>query len=65
MRPGGLTDDPGTGKVSAGEDLPGGSVARDDVALVVAEALRADNTIGKAFDLVGGDTPVSEAIAAL
>ncbi len=65
VRPGGLTDDPGTGKVSAGDDLPGGSIARDDVALVVAEALRADNTIGKAFDLVGGDTPVSEAIAAL
>jgi uncharacterized protein YbjT (DUF2867 family) len=65
VRPGGLTDDPGTGKVSVGDDLPGGSVSRDDVALVVAEALRADNTIGKAFDLVGGETPVAEAIAAL
>ena len=64
VRPGGLTDDPGTGKVSVGDDLPGGSVSRDDVALVVAEALRADNTIGKAFDLVGGETPVAEAIAA-
>ena len=65
VRPGGLTDDPGTAKVSAGDDLPGGSVARDDVALVLAEVLRAENTIGKAFDLVGGETPVAEAIAAL
>ena len=65
VRPGGLTDDPGTGTVSLGEDLPGGKVARDDVALVLAEVLRADNTIGKAFDLVGGETPVAEAIAAL
>jgi uncharacterized protein YbjT (DUF2867 family) len=65
VRPGGLTDDPGTGTVSLGEDLKSGKVARDDVALVLAEVLRADNTIGKAFDLVGGETPVAEAIAAL
>jgi uncharacterized protein YbjT (DUF2867 family) len=66
VRPGRLTDDPGTGKVDLG-DGPGGtgSVTRDDVALVLAEALRADNTIGKSFDLLGGDTPVAEAIAAL
>jgi uncharacterized protein YbjT (DUF2867 family) len=66
VRPGGLTDDPGTGKVKIAENLEeGGSVTRDDVALVLAEALRADNTIGKAFDLLNGDTPVAEAIAAL
>ena len=40
-------------------------MTRDDVALVLAELLTADNTIGKAFDLVGGETPVAEAIAAL
>jgi uncharacterized protein YbjT (DUF2867 family) len=66
VRPGRLTDDPGTGKVDLG-DGPGGtgSVTRDDVALVLAEVLSADNTIGKGFDLLNGDTPVSEAIAAL
>jgi hypothetical protein len=32
---------------------------------VLAEVLSADNTIGKGFDLLNGDTPVSEAIAAL
>jgi uncharacterized protein YbjT (DUF2867 family) len=66
VRPGRLTDDPGTGKVDLG-DGPGGtgSVARDDVALVLAELLTADNAIGKDFDLLNGETPVAEAIAAL
>ena len=64
IRPGRLTDDPGTGKVSL-DGGGSGSVTRDDVALVLAESLRADNTIGKAFDLLGGETPVAEALAAL
>jgi uncharacterized protein YbjT (DUF2867 family) len=64
VRPGRLTDDPGTGKVSV-DGSGSASVARDDVALVLAEVLRADNTIGKSFDLLGGETPVAEAIAAL
>jgi uncharacterized protein YbjT (DUF2867 family) len=65
VRPGGLTDDPGTGKVDRG-DAPGrGTVTRDDVALVLAELLTADNAIGKSFDLLNGETPVAEAIAAL
>jgi uncharacterized protein YbjT (DUF2867 family) len=63
VRPGRLTDDPGTGRVNVNSGS--GSVSRDDVALVLAEVLRADNTIGKAFDLLGGETPVAEAIAAL
>ncbi len=66
VRPGRLTDEPGMGMVKVAEQLDtGGSVSRDDVALVLAECLRADNTIGKAFDLLGGDTPVAEALAAL
>jgi uncharacterized protein YbjT (DUF2867 family) len=66
VRPGRLTDDPGTGKVEVAERLErGGSVSRDDVAAVLAEVLVAENTIGTSFDLVGGDTPVPEAIAAL
>jgi nucleoside-diphosphate-sugar epimerase len=64
VRPGGLTDDPGTGKVNV-DGGGSGSISRDDVALVLAEVLGADNTIGKSFDLLGGDTPVAEAIAAL
>lgn len=65
VRPGYLTDDPGIGLVAVGESVPRGEVSRDDVAAVLAETLGADNTIGKAFDLVGGDTPVAEAVSAL
>ena len=66
VRPGGLTDDPGTGRVEIAEPLDRrGSVSRDDVAAVIAEVLRADNTIGKFFDLLEGDTPIPEAVRAL
>jgi uncharacterized protein YbjT (DUF2867 family) len=66
VRPGGLTDDPGTGKVQVAETLEtGGQVTRDDVAAVLAEVLTADNTIGKAFDLLNDGTPIPEAVASL
>jgi uncharacterized protein YbjT (DUF2867 family) len=65
VRPGGLTDDPGTGKVQLGEQLDYGKVTRDDVAAVLAECLTADNTIGKAFDLLNDGTPIPEALRSL
>ena len=65
IRPGGLTDDPGTGNVQIAERVEYGSVTRDDVAAVIAECLVADNTIGKAFDLLNDGTPISEAVRAL
>lgn len=66
VRPGRLTDDPGTGKVEAAESLDRyGEVTRDDVAAVIAEVFGADNTIGRGFDLLNGETSVKEAIAGL
>jgi nucleoside-diphosphate-sugar epimerase len=65
LRPGGLTDDPGTGKVQVGERLDYGQVTREDVAGVIAECLVADNSIGKAFDLLNDGTPIAEAVRAL
>jgi uncharacterized protein YbjT (DUF2867 family) len=66
VRPGGLTDEPGSGRVQIAEQLEtGGSVSRDDVAAVIAEVLVADNTIGKSFDLLGGETPIPEAVRSL
>ena len=65
VRPGMLSDDPGTGKVTVGERLERGSVSRDDVAGVLYAVLAADNTIGKDFDLLGGDTPIDDAVASL
>jgi uncharacterized protein YbjT (DUF2867 family) len=65
VRPGGLTDDSGTGRVSIGERLDRGQIPRDDVAAVLFAVLGSDNTIGKDFDLVSGDAPVDEAVASL
>ena len=65
VRPGRLTDEPGTGRVRIGPDVEYGEVTRDDVAATLAEVLDAPNTIGKTFELVGGDTPIDEAVRAL
>jgi uncharacterized protein YbjT (DUF2867 family) len=65
VRPGGLTNDPGTGRVSLGESLRRVRVPRDDVAAVIVAVLDSPNTIGKTFELIGGDTPVAEAVAAI
>ncbi|MEP9365104.1 NAD(P)H-binding protein [Nocardioides sp. CN2-186] len=64
IRPGRLTDDPGTGLVSLGEDVARGDVSRADVAAVVAAVLDADSTVGKQWALVNGETPVADAVRA-
>lgn len=64
VRPGRLTDDPGTGRVQLGSDVERSDVPRADVAAVVAAALDDDRSIGKQWNLVGGDTPVDDAVAA-
>jgi len=65
VRPGGLSNDPGTGRVTLGENLPRGQVTRDDVAAVLAAVLDSPNTIGRTVDLIGGDTPVADAVKAI
>ncbi|GGC59242.1 SDR family oxidoreductase [Marinobacter halophilus] len=66
VRPGQLTDDDGTGKVkvSAGQEAFG-KIPRQDVARVLLAALDLDNASNRVFEVVSGDTPVSEALAAL
>jgi uncharacterized protein YbjT (DUF2867 family) len=66
VRPGRLTDAPGSGRVDAARALGRyGEVPRDDVALTLFECLRAPNTIGVLFELLEGSTPVAEAVRAL
>lgn len=65
VRPGGLTDDPGTGRVAIGTELDRGDIPRDDVAAVLLAVLETPGTVGKTFELVSGDTPVDEAIRSL
>jgi uncharacterized protein YbjT (DUF2867 family) len=65
VRPGGLTDDPGTGRVTVGTELERGSIPRDDVAAVLLAVLETPSSIGKTFELVSGETPVEEAVRGL
>lgn len=66
VRPGSLTNEPGTGRVRVSTEVGGrGSVPRDDVAAVLAEVLTAPNPIHVLFELFSGDVPISEAIRAL
>lgn len=68
VRPGFLTDDPGTGLIAAADELEAeryGPIPRDDVAATLLACLDEPNTIGKKFDEVSGDVPISDALAAL
>ena len=65
VRPGRLTDAPGRGAWDRGRLGRSGQVTREDVALVLLECLEAETTVGKTFELLEGDEPVREALAAL
>jgi uncharacterized protein YbjT (DUF2867 family) len=65
VRPGGLTDDAGTGRVGVGAGLDYGSIPRDDVAAVLLAVLEEPGSVGKTFELVSGDTPIEDAVRSL
>jgi uncharacterized protein YbjT (DUF2867 family) len=65
VRPGHLTDEPGTGRVAIAESTGLGSIPRADVAAVLVELLDLPATGGHAFDLIGGDTAIPDAVAAV
>jgi nucleoside-diphosphate-sugar epimerase len=65
VRPGRLTDDPGTGRVRLGSDVGDGEISRDDVAAVLAVVLHEPAVTRMVFEVVAGDVPVEDAVAAL
>ncbi|MCP9272261.1 NAD(P)H-binding protein [Mycolicibacterium arenosum] len=65
VRPGLLTDDAGTGLVRIAEQTGRGSIPRADVAAVLVAVLDSPGTAGRTFELIGGVTPVRDAVAAL
>ncbi|TFV53482.1 NAD(P)H-binding protein [Blastococcus sp. TF02A_35] len=64
VRPGGLTDDPGTGRVTLARHADRGSIPRDDVAAVLLALLDAGRD-GAVVELVSGDTPIDDAVRSL
>ena len=66
IRPGSLTNERGTGRIDAAPSLGRrGEISREDVAAIFAVTLEAENTFGKMFEALSGDTPIREAIAAI
>jgi uncharacterized protein YbjT (DUF2867 family) len=62
VRPGRLTNEPGSGRVRLGDDVGSGEVSRDDVAAVLAAVLHEPDTVGRTFELISGDTPIDDAL---
>lgn len=66
LRPGRLTNDPGTGRVTlAPPPVEYGEVTRDDSAAAVAALLAAPWTAGLTLELRGGDAELVDAVTAL
>ena len=62
LRPGGLTDDAGTGKVRIDATPFSGPVPRDDVAAVLAVLLSDGRSAGRILYLSSGPAPIGEAL---
>ena len=64
VRPGSLTDDPGSGRATISIDPVRDRVAREDVATVLAAVLAEPRSAGRTLYVVGGDDPIDEALEA-
>lgn len=62
VRPGPLTNDPGTGLVEAGDGLDRVPISRDDVAQALHVLIDERLALRTQFDLVTGLTPIAEAL---
>lgn len=67
VRPGSLTDEAPTGLVDVGVPSLGrrGEITRDDVAAVLAACLELEATVGKTFEVLGGETEIRKALGEL
>jgi uncharacterized protein YbjT (DUF2867 family) len=62
VRPGGLTNDPGTGRIKVDKNLERGFIPREDVAKTIYAVLGKENTYKRSFDLVSGEEDVETAV---
>lgn len=65
VRPGGLSNDPGVATVSAGKVHLGTMISREDVASVVVACIDTPDTVGLAFDVVGGGVRIKDAVTSI
>ena len=65
VRPGRLTDKPGSGRIDAAERLGRATITRADTAATLVAVLDTPTTIGMTFEVLEGVTPIAEAVGAL
>lgn len=65
VRPGRLTDDDPTGRVTLAETTGRGEISRADVAAVLTELIESGRGRNTTFELIGGDAAISQAVSAL
>ncbi|WP_326956416.1 NAD(P)H-binding protein [Amycolatopsis sp. NBC_01286] len=65
LRPGALTDDPGTGQVLLADKTGRGPIPRDDVAAVLLALLDTPASTRRTLELIAGETAIDAAISAL
>ncbi|TAJ50305.1 MAG: SDR family oxidoreductase [Herbiconiux sp.] len=65
VRPGALTDDDATGRVTLAESTGRGSIPRADVAWIVAQLLTSGTAVHRQFEAISGSTPIAEALRAV
>ena len=65
LRPGTLTDEPGTGRVRAGLAIPYGNIPRADVAATLLALIEHPQLRRCIIELTEGETPVFDALQAL
>lgn len=66
VRPGGLTNEPGTGKIAVGGQLADRTtISRADVAKTVFACLDDEKTYRQSFDVVAGDEDIESALGSL
>lgn len=62
VRPGHLTNDPGTGRVEISDQTGLGDIPSEDVAAVLLAVLDTPATAGRTFEVISGDTPIADAL---
>lgn len=62
IRPGLLTNDPGTGRIRATEYVDAGPIPREDVAKVLLHSLDNLHVFNKTFEIISGDDEIEEAL---
>lgn len=66
VRPGGLTDDAGTGKIEAAESLgKRGKISREDVAKTLITVLETENAPNAFFEIIAGEDEIKDAVEQL